>query len=99
MQLFQVVMGSGKSCTRVSMANNEAVRFPNWEDALAMVSAGREFAMYKQAILGFLHHCKICRAPATIMLAKEYIERIEKQGNKREETTREALRWFVKEGG
>jgi integron integrase len=78
------------------MANNEALRFSNWEEELAKVSAGREYVAYSQAILGFLHHCKVSRAPATIMLAKEYIERREKQGNKREETTREALRWFVK---
>jgi len=78
------------------MANKEALRFSNWEEELAKVSAGREYVAYSQAILGFLHHCKVSRAPATIMLAKEYIERREKQGNKREETTREALRWFVK---
>jgi len=78
------------------MANNEALRFSNWEEELAKVSAGREYVAYSQAILGFLHHCKVSRAPATIMLAKEYIEHREKQGNKREETTREALRWFVK---
>jgi integron integrase len=78
------------------MANNEVLRFSNWEEALAKVSAGREFVAYREAILGFLHHCKVSRAPATVMLAKEYIERREKQGNKREETTREALRWFVK---
>ena len=78
------------------MANNEVVRFPNWDEALAKVSTGHEYIAYKQAILGFLHHCKVSRAPATIMLAKEYIERIEKQGNKREETIRESLRWFVK---
>jgi integron integrase len=78
------------------MANNEALRFANWEEALARVSTGREYVVYKHAILGFLHHCKVSRAPATIMLAKEYIERLEKQGNKREETTRDALRWFVK---
>jgi len=78
------------------MANKEALRFSNWEEELAKVSAGREYVAYSQAILGFLHHCKVSRAPATIMLAKEYIEHREKQGNKREETTREALRWFVK---
>jgi len=80
------------------MANNEVVRFPNWEEALEKVSSGREYVAYQQAIIGFLHHCKVCRAPATVMLAKEYIEGLEKQGNKREETIREALRWFVKVG-
>jgi len=89
-------MGSGKSCTRTRMANNEALRLPNWEAALAKVSSGREYVVYKEVILGFLHHCKISRAPATVMLAKQYIEQIEKQCNKRDEMAREALRWFVK---
>ncbi len=95
-QLFQACTDSGKSCTRGYMANNGALRFPDWEMALSRVTEGREQILYKRAILGFLHLCKVSRAPATIMLAKEYIEQLEKQGNKRDETTREALHWFVK---
>jgi hypothetical protein len=80
------------------MANNQALRFPNGEKALVEVSSGREQIAYKQGIIVFLRHSKKSRAPATVMLAKEYIEQLEKQGNKREDTTLEALHWFVKTG-
>lgn len=48
---------------------------------------------YRRDILAFLHHCKVSCAPATIMLAKSYLEVRERQGVSR---ARMALRWFFK---
>ena len=67
----------------------------NWRDADAFSFLGRKEALgkvmtraergpYSWAIIGFLHPCKVRRTPASIFLAKEYIEQVERQGNKRD---------------
>jgi integron integrase len=76
--------------------NSEAVSFPNWVERLEAVVSGPERAVYVGAIAGFLRHCKRVRAPATLMLAKQYIESFEKQADSRQEKLREALRWFFR---
>lgn len=68
------------------------IRFPAWKEALAaepLPEAVR--ASYRRGILAFLHHCKVRRASATAMLAKEYLV-----GTKTQDANeiREALRWF-----
>jgi len=73
-----------------------AVSFPDWEEALGRVVRASERAAYTAAISGFLRHCKTSYSPATVVLAKQYIERCEKQANCRLEGLREALRWFFR---
>ena len=69
-----------------------AVSFPIWKEALSVASLPTETQMgYRREILAFLHHCKVKRAPATIMLAKEYLAAQERQGAN---GARPALRWF-----
>lgn len=74
--------------------DNQSVSFPDWKDALAHAGLGaaREGAFLRE-IISFLKHCKTQRSPATIPLAKAYVEQHEK-------TTagpvREALRWFFR---
>jgi integron integrase len=61
---------------------------------MALSSAGLSAASqaaYRREILAFLHHCKVEHAPATVMLAKEYLAAKERQGAN---GTRPALRWF-----
>jgi hypothetical protein len=70
------------------------VRFPNWKEALERVVTHTEREAYPRSIVGFLSHCKKVRCPATLMLAKVYIEAREKQENCRLDTLRAALRWF-----
>jgi integron integrase len=74
-----------------------AVSFRNWKEELAKTafSPATKQAMM-QAIFGFLHHCKTSRTPASIALAKMYIEQREAQANNRDEAVRAALRWFFK---
>jgi len=74
---------------------NQAVSFPTWKSALADTGwPEAKQAEYRREILAFLHCCKVRRAPATIMLVKEYLAESERQGPTR---ARVALRWFFQE--
>ena len=79
--------------------SGDAVSFPGWRKALDLVTSGAERATYVRSITGFLRHCNSVHAPATIMLAKAYIEACEKQEHCRLETLRMGLRWFFKTAG
>ena len=69
-----------------------AISFPTWKEALSAAPLAPETRdEYRREILAFLHHCKVERAPATIMLAKGYLVAKERQGAN---GTRPALRWF-----
>lgn len=73
----------------------EAVSFPAWKSALA--STGWPEAKqteYRREILAFLHLCKVRRAPATIMLVKEYLAERARQGPN---AARVPLLWFFQE--
>ncbi len=75
---------------------NRPLSFPSWKTALD--SGGLPVATkgeYRREILGFLHFCKVRRAPATVMLVKEYLAERERQGASR---ARVALQWFFREG-
>ncbi|MDI1250525.1 MAG: hypothetical protein PSV13_16815 [Lacunisphaera sp.] len=74
--------------------DNQPVSFPDWKQALATagLSAGAE-AAYGREIITFLKHCKTLHAPATVMLAKQYVE---KQERLRPGPVRVALRWFFR---
>jgi integrase len=70
----------------------DVVSFPTWKSALASAAlSAASQAAYRREILAFLHHCKIEHAPATVMLAKEYLAKKERRGAN---GTRPALRWF-----
>jgi integron integrase len=73
----------------------QPVSFPTWKATLRSERfpvATR--AEHEREILGFLHRCKVRRAPATVMLAKEYLAERERQGAN---GARLALRWFFQE--
>jgi integron integrase len=74
--------------------DNTPVSFPDWKQALAKagLSAAGESA-YQREIITFLKHCKTQQAPATVLLAKQYVE---KQEPLRTGPVREALRWFFR---
>jgi integron integrase len=52
----------------------------------------------RRAIVGFLRFCSAHHSPASIGLAKVYIEEREKRYGRRNEALRETLRWFVRRG-
>ena len=59
----------------------EAVSFPTWKSALANTGwAEAQQTEYRREILAFLHLCKVRRAPATVMLVKEYLAERARQG-------------------
>lgn len=94
MQLFAVDAIADKSCTGAVKDERSPVSFPAWKEALSAAPLTMETKdAYRRDILAFLHHCKVSCAPATIMLAKSYLEVRERQGVSR---ARMALRWFFK---
>jgi integron integrase len=73
----------------------EAVSFPTWKSALANTGwPEAQQTEYRQEILAFLHLCKVRRAPATIMLVKEYLAERARQGPN---AARVPLLWFFQE--
>jgi integron integrase len=98
---FSVDVIPGKSSTASmalagedSAAHRAPVSFPAWKEALAAADLAAEVkASHQREVIAFLRHCKNAHAPATIMLAKQYLE-----AGPRQETNgaREALRWFFR---
>lgn len=74
--------------------DNQPVSFPEWKQALAAagLSAAAETA-YRREIISFLKHCKTQHVPATVLLAKQYVETQERL---RIGPVRMALRWFFR---
>lgn len=74
--------------------DNRPVSFPQWKQVLvAAALAPSQAAAYQREIITFLKHCKTQHVPATVLLAKDYVE---KQEQLRTEPVREALRWFYR---
>ena len=72
------------------------ISFPDWKAALNRASLSATLkAAYTREILSFLKHCKETRSAATVATAKHYLAWREKQGRG---PSREALRWFYREG-
>lgn len=71
---------------------NRPVSFPHWKEALARtrLSDGQKTA-YTREIITFLKYCRSVRSPATVLLAKRYVEENERI---RTGPVRLALRWF-----
>ena len=73
----------------------EAVSFPTWKSALANTGwPEAQQTEYRREILAFLHLCKVRRAPATVMLVKEYLAERARQGPN---AARVPLLWFFQE--
>lgn len=72
----------------------QPISFPDWKQALVSAALPQREACVRE-IIGFLHHCKKLHAPATIALAKQYVEERERVSSG---PVREALRWFCREG-
>lgn len=76
--------------------DNQPLSFPDWKQSLAAAGLPAEKVQaYQREIITFLKHCKTHRAPATVLLAKQYVE---KQERLRPGPVREALRWFFRAG-
>ncbi len=74
--------------------DNRPVSFPEWKQVLAR--AGLEPATetaYLREVITFLKHCKTHHVPATVLLAKQYVEQRERLSTG---PVREALRWFFR---
>ena len=70
------------------------VTFPGWEAALAEVSLlAEERLAYRRTVIAFLAHCGRRHAPASIVLAREYVGSVDERLRA---DVRLALRWFFR---
>src|ERR1051326_6076316 len=77
------------------MANDERrpVLCDEWAEALDRASLpSAQLEAFRREIFMFLRHCRTVHSPATVALAKQYLE------GRRTEVARAALRWFVTHG-
>lgn len=74
--------------------DSDIASFPEWKKVLHLEVAAERRRSYEQAILGFLHDCKTRHSLASVRAAKAYIHACEAQGQSREKSVRESLRWF-----
>ena len=74
--------------------HNPPVSFPAWKQELARAGLPPAAeAAYVRQIITFLKHCKTHHVPATVLLAKQYVETQERLTTG---PVREALRWFFR---
>jgi integron integrase len=74
--------------------DNQPVSFRDWKQALANAGlAPATQSAFAREIITFLKFCKTGRVPATVLLAKRYVEQQERL---RSGPVREALRWFFR---
>ncbi len=98
-QLFQVVRGAGKSCTGGMNNESAEVSFREWLFVLERLDLPEESrVVMRRDVFGFLRFCRGKCAPASVLLAKMYINEQEVQAGCRKEDLRRALRWFVTRG-
>lgn len=70
------------------------ISFPDWKTALFEARLdSRTEAAYHREIVSFLRHCKLRRSPATVEIAKSYMEERERQTAA---PVRGALRWWFR---
>ena len=79
---------------RAAIMNEQPITFPNWKQVLASQRLAQHGSIEREIVF-FLHHCKRSREPATVGLAKSYLQGRPSPGR---ESAREALRWFFREG-
>lgn len=74
--------------------DHRPVSFPQWKEALATSGLpASQIGAFTREIITFLKHCKTLRVPATVLLAKQYVENQERL---RAGPVRAALRWFFR---
>ena len=81
------------------MAETTPVSFPSWKDALAAEALPPATKLDDQReLIEFLVHCRRLHAPATIALARQYLQGKfpSEEDGARSEPAREALRWFFR---
>jgi integron integrase len=75
------------------LAGREALWFPAWRDALAASNLSPVVQEnHRREIIRFLRFCKSAHAPASVLLARQFIERSTDEPSR----TREALRWLFR---
>jgi hypothetical protein len=79
----------GPNSSKEAERERTAVMFGEWKEALAAANfASEQRQNMQQAIFSFLRFCKGKHAPASVMLAKSYIDAREAQAGNRDETLR-----------
>lgn len=72
------------------------ISFAHWKQALAATTLSPDLRVaFEREIITFLKHCKDLRTPATVELARQYVQ---SDKERRKGPVREALRWFVRCG-
>ena len=72
-----------------------ALSFPNWAEVLAESELPFEIvSSHREVIIAFFRFCKQAHAPATTVLARQFLER----SHDNPSATREALRWLFRTG-
>ena len=71
----------------------DALSFPDWASVLASSPLPKSVAeSHRREIIRFLRFCKDAHAPATVVLARQFLECSEEEPSR----TREALRWLFR---
>jgi integron integrase len=74
---------------------HEALSFWDWPDVLASSQLPESvIESHRREIINFLRFCKAAHAPATVVLARQFLERSTEEPS----STREALRWLFRTG-
>lgn len=77
-------------------AERQPISFPEWKRVLSgHLSSPAQQRTWEREIISFLRHCKKSHAPATVALARQYLDRIAPDATA---PARLALRWFFREG-
>ena len=75
----------------IDTMGREALWFPTWADVLAAANLPPHVReAHRREIVRFLRFCRDAHAPATVVLARQFLERSTDQPSR----TREALRWL-----
>ena len=97
--LFAVAVGGVERLTGAMQSKGNCgdrerrpVSFPEWKSALSGVENELQ-ETYRREVVSFLHHCKKLHAPATIALARSYLQDRERTHRG---PAREGLRWFFR---
>ncbi len=80
------------------LSHRQPVSFPEWKDVLRCSPLPPAIqAEHAREIIAFLRHCKDQRVPATVLLAKTYVDRAEQNSTAAANLRRrESLRWFFR---
>lgn len=79
--------------TGADTLGQDILSFPDWAEALASSPLPQNTVEeHRREIIRFFRFCKAARAPATVIMARQFIERSEDNPS----STREALRWLFR---